>query len=256
MNRKYRKTIIAGNWKMNMLASQIKPFASAVRPVSNEADYCDVLMCVPFPLIPAAIRSFKDAHISVGAQNMSEHDSGAYTGEVSGAQLKDIGTSYVIIGHSERRTLFGETDELVGKKARAAVDCGLKPIICVGETEVQRDAGVTKEVITLQMRSALAHIPPERMRRVVVAYEPVWAIGTGRTPTPEEAEEVCSLIRAVIRTTFDARTARGTTILYGGSMTEKNAAELLARPNIDGGLISGASLDPEKFCEIIRAANQ
>ena len=256
MNRKYRKTIIAGNWKMNMLASKVKPFADELKTMSPRVKWCETVVCVPFVMIPAAIKAFKDTRVAVGAENMNENEKGAYTGEVSAAMLADLGVKYVIIGHSERRQYYGETDISVNKKVKAAFEAGLIPIICVGESLEQRELGITIELISLQVKTALAGIPADRARKVVIAYEPIWAIGTGKTATSEQANEVCMSIRAVIRGLYGARVARAVTIQYGGSMNEKNAAELLAQPDIDGGLIGGASLVPEKFSAIIDAANQ
>ena len=256
MNRRYRKTIIAGNWKMNMTASDTKKFADDIKAIMPRAKWCDVVVCVPFVNIPAALKAFKDLRISVGAQNMFYEKSGAYTGEVSADMLKDLGVKYVIIGHSERRQYFGETDFTVNKKVLAALEAGLHPIICVGESLEQRELGITMELIALQVKSALAGVPAEKMRHVVIAYEPLWAIGTGKTATAEQANEVNEEIRTVIRKLYGARVARSVTILYGGSMNAKNAAELLAQPDVDGGLIGGASLKPEDFNIIINAANQ
>ena len=256
MNRKYRKTIIAGNWKMNMLASEIKPFADELKALVPKAKWCETVFCVPFVNIPAAIKAFKDARVSIGAENVNENKSGAYTGEVSADMLADLGVKYVIIGHSERRGYYGETDVMVNKKTHAALEAGLSPIICVGESLEQREMGVTLELIAFQVKSALSGVSAEKMHKLVIAYEPLWAIGTGRTATAEQASEVCNAIRTVIRKLYGARTARSVTILYGGSMNENNAAELLSKLDIDGGLIGGAALVPEKFAAIINAANQ
>jgi triosephosphate isomerase len=256
MNRKYRKTVIAGNWKMNMLASQAKGFAEALKALVPRAKWCDVVICAPALLIPAASKAFKDSHVSIGAQNMNEHESGAYTGEISAPMLCDLGVEYVIIGHSERRQYYGETDMSVNKKVLTALESSLRPIVCVGETLEQRELGITIEHITLQVKTALAGVPQDKMRKVIIAYEPIWAIGTGKTATSDQAGEVCTAIRSVIRNLYGARIARAVTIQYGGSMNDKNAAELLAQPDIDGGLIGGASLVPEKFAKIIEAARQ
>ena len=256
MNRRYRKTIIAGNWKMNKTASETKQFAEELKSIMPKAKWCDVLVCVPSVNIPAAMRAFKDMRICVGAENVFYEKSGAYTGEISAEMLKDLGVKYVIIGHSERRQYFGETDIIVNKKVHAALEAGLHPIICVGESLEQRELGVTMELISLQVKSALAGVSAEKLRKCVIAYEPVWAIGTGKTATPEQAGEVCTFIRATIRHMYGARIARSITIQYGGSMNPGNAATLLSQPDIDGGLIGGAALDPEKFVEIINAANQ
>ena len=256
MNRRYRKTIIAGNWKMNKTASETKQFAEELKAIMPKAKWCDVLVCVPSVNIPAAMRAFKDMRVSVGAENVFYEKSGAYTGEVSADMLKDLGVKYVIIGHSEHRQYFGETDITVNKKVHAALDAGLHPIICVGESLEQRELGVTMDLISLQVKSALAGISSDRLRKCVIAYEPVWAIGTGKTATPEQAGEVCTFIRATISHMYGARIARSITIQYGGSMNPGNAAELLAQPDIDGGLIGGAALKSDQFVDIINAANQ
>ena len=256
MNRRYRKTIIAGNWKMNKTPSETKAFAEQFKAILPKTKWCDIVVCVPAADLSAAVRAFKDSRIAVGAQNVYFEKSGAYTGEVSADMLSDLGVRYVIVGHSERRALFGETDEIVNKKVHAALDAGLNPIICVGESLEQREMGVTMELIALQVKSALAGVGVEQMRRCVIAYEPIWAIGTGKTATAQQAGEVCTHIRATIRGLYGARVARSVTIQYGGSMNPKNAQELLAQPDVDGGLIGGASLKPEQFVEIIHAANQ
>ena len=256
MNRRYRKTVIAGNWKMNMTATETKKFAEELKRVMPRAKWCDTVICVPACNIPTAAKVFKELRISVGAENLYYEEKGAYTGEISAAMLRDLGVKYVIIGHSERRQYFGETDTAVNRKVHAALDAGLSPIICVGESEIQREMGVTQDWIALQVKTALYGVPAERLRRCVIAYEPIWAIGTGKTATAQQAGEVCTHIRATIRGLYGARVARSVTIQYGGSMNPKNAAELLAQPDVDGGLIGGASLKPEQFVEIIHAANQ
>ena len=256
MNRRYRKTIIAGNWKMNKTASETKQFAEELKTILPKAKWCDVLVCVPSVNIAAAMRAFKDMRVSVGAENIFYEKSGAYTGEISAEMLKDLGVKYVIIGHSERRQYFGETDITVNKKVHAALEAGLHPIICVGESLEQRELGVTMDLISLQVKSALAGVGADKLRKCIIAYEPVWAIGTGKTATPEQAAEVCAFIRATIRHIYGARIARSITIQYGGSMNPENAAELLSQPDIDGGLIGGAPLKPAQFADIINAANQ
>ena len=256
MNRRYRKTIIAGNWKMNKTLSETKAFAEELKPLLGRPKWCEVVLCVPFVNLQAAIRLFKDSRVAIGAENCHYESSGAYTGEVSAEMLKELGVKYVVIGHSERRQYYNETDFTVNKKVRAALDAGLRPIVCVGESLEQRELGVTLELITYQVKCALAGVPAEKMRHVVFAYEPIWAIGTGKTATAQEAGEVCQTIRAVIRKLYGARVARAVTIQYGGSMNPKNASELLAQPDVDGGLIGGASLKPDQFVEIVNAANQ
>ena len=256
MNRRYRKTVIAGNWKMNMTATETKKFAEELKRIMPRAKWCDTVICVPACNITAAVKAFKELRISVGAENLFYEEKGAYTGEVSAAMLKDLGVKYVIIGHSERRQYFAEDDTTITRKVHATLDVGMTPIICVGESESQREMGVTQDWIALQVKTALYGVPAERLRRCIIAYEPIWAIGTGKTATAQQAGEVCTAIRATIRGLYGARVARSVTILYGGSMNPKNAAELLAQPDVDGGLIGGASLKPEQFVEIIHAANQ
>ena len=256
MNRRYRKTIIAGNWKMNMTATETKKFAEDLKKIMPRVKWCDTLICVPACNISTAVKAFKDLRVSVGAENLFYEEKGAYTGEISANMMKDLGVKYVIIGHSERRQYFCETDESVNRKVRTALASGLNPIICVGETLSQRETGITPEWIALQVKSALFGVPAEKLRRCVIAYEPIWAIGTGKTATAEQAGEVCSHIRATIRGLYGARVARSVSVLYGGSMNPGNAAELLEQANIDGGLIGGAALKPDQFVEIINAANQ
>ena len=256
MNRRYRKTIIAGNWKMNKTPSETKAFAEEFKALLPKTKWCDVVLCVPFVDVPAAVRAFKDSRVAVGAENLYFEKSGAFTGEVSADMLVDLDVKYVIIGHSERRQYFGETDVTVNKKVHAALNAGLNPIICVGESLEQREMGVTMELIAFQVKSALSGVPAEQVRKCVIAYEPIWAIGTGKTATGEQAAEVCTFIRATIRSLYGARIARGVTIQYGGSMNPKNAAELLSHEDIDGGLIGGAALKPDQLMEIVHAANQ
>ena len=256
MNRRYRKTIIAGNWKMNKTASETKKFAEELKALLPKAKWCDVVVCVPAVNISTAIKAFKDARVSVGAQNVFFEKSGAYTGEVSADMLKDLGVKYVIIGHSERRQYFGETDLIVNKKVLAALEAGLHPIICVGETLEQRELGITMELIALQVKSALAGVPAEKLRKCVIAYEPVWAIGTGKTATADQAEEVCGQIRKVIGEVYGEAVAEATTVQYGGSMNAKNCEELLSKKDVDGGLIGGASLKAPDFAVIVDAATK
>ena len=255
MNRKYRKTIIAGNWKMNKTPTETKEFMTEFKAILPKGRWCDVALCVPAVCIPAAVRAMRETRVGIGAENCNANASGAYTGEIAANMLVDAGCKYVIIGHSERRAM-GETDADVNAKVRAALQAELMPIVCVGESLEQRELGITEDWISMQIKCALAGVPEEKIRKIVVAYEPIWAIGTGKTATPEQAEEVCEHIRTVIRKLYGAKIARAISILYGGSMNEKNAFELLAQPDIDGGLIGGASLVPEKFVKIIEAANQ
>ena len=255
MNRKYRKTVIAGNWKMNKTPTETKAFMTEFKAIMPKGRWCDVALCVPAVCIPAAVRAMRETRVGIGAENCNANDSGAFTGEIAANMLLDAGCKYVILGHSERRAM-GETNADVNAKVLAALDNGLIPIMCVGESLEQREAGITEEWITMQIKTGLASIGEDKIRKMIIAYEPIWAIGTGKTATPEQAEEVCENIRAVIRKLYGAKVARAISILYGGSMNPKNAAELLAQPDIDGGLIGGAALKPEQFVDIINAANQ
>ena len=256
MNRRYRKTIIAGNWKMNKTPAEAKALIEEMKPLLSKTKWCEMVLCVPFTDIQTAVKAAKGSKIAIGAENMHYEKSGAFTGEISADMLKELGVKYVIIGHSERRQYYNETDLTVNKKVHAALEAGLRPIVCVGESLEQRELDVTEELITYQVKIALAGLTESQVRRVVIAYEPIWAIGTGKTATAEQAGAVCSHIRGVIRKLYGARVARAVTIQYGGSMNAKNAAELLAQPDIDGGLIGGASLKPDDFMAIINAANQ
>ncbi len=253
MNKKYRKTIIAGNWKMNLVPSEVKPFAEELRALLPKTKSCEVALLVPFTHISTLRRSLKDNRISYGAQDVSVHDKGAYTGEISADMLADLSAHYVAVGHSECRQYHGDDDFAVGQKALAVLEKGMSPIICVGESLEQRERSLTMEYISYQVLAALSFIPEGKERQIVIAYEPIWAIGTGKTATPQEAQDVCEGIRSVIREKRGARVARSVSILYGGSMNPKNAKELLSMPDIDGGLIGGASLKPQDFAQIISA---
>ncbi len=256
MNRRYRKTVIAGNWKMNKTPADARVLLDEMKQKIFKAKWCEVVCCVPFVDIPLAVRALKDSRIAVGGQNLHQETSGAYTGEISASMLKNSGAKYVIIGHSERRQYFGETDALVAQKISAALAEDLHPIVCVGESLEQREMGITTDLIALQVKSALSAIPAAKLRHVIFAYEPIWAIGTGKTATSEQAQEVCMFIRTTIRKLYGARASRAVSILYGGSMNASNAVELLAQPDIDGGLIGGASLKADDFSTIVQAANQ
>lgn len=256
MNRKYRKTVISGNWKMNKTISETRAYAETLKTSLPRAKRCSIVLCVPFVDIPAAVKALKDSRISVAAQNVHWSDCGAYTGEVSAPMLAELGVKYVIVGHSERRLYYRETDFTVNQKVHAVLDAGMNPIVCVGETLDQRELGVTLELIAYQVKAALSGVTAEEMRHVLIAYEPVWAIGSGKTATVEQANEVCGAIRCVLRRLYGARIARSTTIQYGGSMNAENAPALLEQPDVDGGLIGSASLDPQEFLQIIYAANQ
>ena len=257
MNKKYRKAIIAGNWKMNMVPSKVKGFVDELKSEMPKAKSCDVVLCVPAPIIPALTKAAKDcSRIGIGAQDVSEHASGAYTGDVSCDMLTDLGVKYVIVGHSERRAYHGEDDFQVAAKVRAVLANGMNPIICVGESQFQRERGLTMELIGYQVTAALSALSEDLAKRCIIAYEPLWAIGTGAVATPEQAQEVCAEIRRVVKKNFGAKTARSISILYGGSMNAVNAGVLLAQPDIDGGLIGGASLKAQDFAKIIAATNQ
>ena len=256
MNRKYRKTVIAGNWKMNQLVSGVKPFMEELKENLPKTRSCDVVLCTPAVMIPAMVKAGKDCRVAAGGEDVSKYEKGAYTGEISADMLADAGAKYCIVGHSERREYHHESDALVNEKAKALLNKGIIPIICVGESLEQREKNLTMEYIAYQVCAALSGIDGTQVRRCVIAYEPIWAIGTGKTATAEQAQEVCQGIRAVIRGIYGARPARAVSILYGGSMNAKNAAELLAQPDIDGGLIGGASLKPVDFATIVAATAQ
>ena len=256
MNRRYRKTVIAGNWKMNKNVSEARALVEELKMAISKNKWCEIVVVPPYVDIPAAVKAARGSRIAVGAQNMHFEASGAYTGEISADMLKSAGVKYVVIGHSERRQYFGETDITVNLKTKAALAAGLIPIVCVGETLEQREQGITFEHIAMQVKIALGDVSAADVKKLVIAYEPVWAIGTGKTATSEQANEVNSAIRDVVRKLYGARVARGVSIQYGGSMNPKNARELLAQPDVDGGLIGGASLKAEDFVAIINAANQ
>ena len=255
MNPKLRKTVIAGNWKMNRTPAEAKELAGAIVPLVKGAG-CGVVLCVPYVDLLPVLEAVKGSGIGVGAENCHWAASGAFTGEISAPMLSSIGARYVIVGHSERRTYFGETDRTVNKRLRAALDSGLSVIVCVGETLEQREQGVTAELVAMQVKIALGGVSEAELKRIIVAYEPIWAIGTGKTATARQADEVCAAIRATVASLYSGAAADGLTVQYGGSMNAKNAAELLAQPNVDGGLIGGASLKPEDFAAIVRAADR
>ena len=253
MNKNLRTPIIAGNWKMNNTPEETKALIAQMKPLVAGAD-CKVVLCVPYIDLYAAMEAAQGSNIEIGAENCHWAEKGAFTGEVSAKMLKAAGVPYVIIGHSERRQYFGETDITVRNRVRAALNEGLKIILCVGEMLAERKADMTAEIVSAQTEVALSGVTAEEMKNIIIAYEPVWAIGTGETATPEQAQEVCGLIRKLIARLYDNAVADATVIQYGGSMNEKNAAELLAKPDIDGGLIGGASLVAEKFSVIVEAA--
>ena len=250
-----RKAIIAGNWKMNKTMAETKAMIEELKPLVENAD-CDVVLCVPFTDIQTAKRAAKGSQIKIGAENVHWAEKGAFTGEISADMLKEMGVEYVVLGHSERRQYFGETDETVNKRTKAALAAGLKPIVCVGELLWERECDITEEVIARQIKLDLFNVTEEELKNVVIAYEPVWAIGTGKTATADQAEEVCSFIRATIAKLYNQAAADAVTIQYGGSMNDGNADELLSKTNVDGGLIGGASLVAEKFAAIVKAASK
>ncbi len=255
MNKSLRKAVIAGNWKMNKTRPEAKALIEELKPLVANAS-CDVVACVPFTNLETVLDAAKGSNIKVGAQNCHFEKSGAFTGEISADMLKEMGVEYVVIGHSERRQYFGETDVTVNKRTRAALAAGLKVILCVGEMLEDRENGITEELVALQTKIALKDVSKEELKNVIIAYEPVWAIGTGKTATAEQANEVCAVIRNVIAKVYDKTAADAMTIQYGGSMNAKNAAELLAQPDVDGGLIGGASLKAPDFAVIVDAATK
>lgn len=239
-----RRKIVAGNWKMNKTPSEAVALVNELKPLVA-SDEVDVVFCVPAVDIIPAMEAAKGSNIQIGAENMYYEESGAYTGEIAPNMLTDIGVKYVIIGHSERREYFAETDEIVNKKVRKAFEHGITPIICCGESLTQREQGITIDWIRQQIKIAFLNVTPEQAKTAVIAYEPIWAIGTGKTATSDQAEEVCAAIRVCIGEIYDASTAEAIRIQYGGSVNAANAAELFAKPDIDGGLVGGASLKPE-----------
>lgn len=249
-----RTILIAGNWKMNLTVAEAMPLIDALKARTAEMQGVDVAVCPPFTTISAVAGTLAGTPIGVGAQNVHWENSGAFTGELSAAMLKEAGASYVIIGHSERRQFFGETDSGVNMRLKASLAAGLIPIVCIGETLTERETGKTECVVRTQLEGALAGIAAADVAKTVVAYEPVWAIGTGRTATPQQAQEVHACLRALLTGMYDSGTADQVRILYGGSMKPGNAKELLAQPDIDGGLIGGASLKADDFLGIITAA--
>ena len=254
MNPAKRRTVIAGNWKMNFTPDEATAFINEIKPMVAGKDNCDIVFCAPYVTIDAAMKAAAGSNIKIGAENVHFAEKGAYTGEVSAKMLRAIGVEYVIIGHSERRQYFGETDATVNARTKAALAAGMKVILCLGEVLAERQSGITEEIVSMQTKLDLAGIPAEQMANVIIAYEPVWAIGTGLTATPEQAEEVCAIIRKVVAGLYGTDVAEALTIQYGGSMNDGNAAELLSKVDVDGGLIGGASLVPEKFAKIVDAA--
>jgi len=249
-----KKQFIAGNWKMNLTMDEALGLARKLRDESVNSDAVDIGVFPAFVFLKDICEILSDSKVYVGAQNMYLEESGAFTGEVSGTMLRDVGCTHVIIGHSERRTIFRETNSMINSKIKAALSCGLKPIMCVGEKQEERDADKTNEVVGDQLSEGLAGLTSEQAKELTIAYEPVWAIGTGKTATPEQANEVHTFIRSTIKSKYENDTAQSIRIQYGGSVNSKNADELLGQPEIDGALVGGASLEPGSFLDIISAA--
>ena len=245
-----RKPIIAGNWKMNMTPSEAVRLVEELKPLVKDAK-CDVVICPPYVDLPAAAEAIKGSNIHLGAQNIHWADKGAFTGEVSADMLKELGVEYAIIGHSERRQYFGETDEAVNKRAKAAIAAGITPIICVGESLEERESGLTGKKVSGQVKKDLEGIAASDAARLVIAYEPIWAIGTGKTATDEQANETIGMIRATVAGMLGRETAEALRIQYGGSMKPSNVKGLMAMPEIDGGLIGGASLKAVDFAQVV-----
>lgn len=250
-----RKKVVAGNWKMNNDLSQSVNLISEIKnAITGKELNAEIIICPPFTSLETASALVKDTNVKLGAQNMYLEESGAFTGEISASMLKSVGCEYVILGHSERRAIFGESDEVINKKIKKALSSGLKPIFCIGETLEERESGVTNKVIEKQVRNGLTGISTEELKHIIVAYEPVWAIGTGKTATPEQAQEVHKFIRNLIKELYSANSAENLTIQYGGSVKADNAKSLLSQPDIDGALVGGACLKADSFFEIIKSA--
>lgn len=247
-----RKPIIAGNWKMFKTVSEAVSFVNEIKGSTVEG--VESVICSPFTNLPAFVEAAKGTDVHVGAQNLHFEDNGAFTGEISGVMLKDLGVEYVIIGHSERRAYFAETDEIVNKKVVAAFKHGLKPILCVGEKLEEREAGQTKDVCKVQTEAAFAGLSAEQAAQVVIAYEPIWAIGTGKSSTAEDAQDVIGYIRTLVSGLYGASVADAVRIQYGGSVKPNNIAEYMAQPDIDGALVGGASLEPASYIQLVQGA--
>src|SRR5436305_13484847 len=250
-----RKKIVAANWKMNMTQAESERFVETFLRDCGEIIDVEVVIVPPFTAIAKVMEALGNAqNIKVGAQNMYWEKSGAFTGEISAALLRDLFVHYVVLGHSERRTLFGETDEMVNRKVRAAHEATLRPIVCIGETLEQRDKGNVEKILSIQLRGSLKNVSEKELQETVIAYEPVWAIGTGRNATPEQAQEAHAFIRQTLREMSDETTADRIRIQYGGSVKPENARDLMTQPDIDGALVGVASLDPRSFAQIVKAA--
>ncbi len=251
-----RKKVIAGNWKMNKLLGEAVQFVEDTKDKVASKDKVESVVCAPFPYLPTLVEKTKGTNLEIAAQNMHFEESGAFTGEVSPSMLADIGVTYVVIGHSERRELFAETDGTVNKKAQAAFAHNLTPIICVGETLDQREANETKSVVEVQVKAALEGLSEEQVKETIIAYEPIWAIGTGKTATSEQANEVCTHIRKVVADAVSAAAADAVRIQYGGSVKPANVDELLTQSDIDGALVGGASLEADSFLQLVEAGTK
>lgn len=251
-----RKNVIAGNWKMNKTLQEAVAFIDEAAKKAPSDDQVETVVCAPFPFLPALVKGAKDSSVKIGAQTMHYEENGAYTGEVSPVMLKDLGVTHVVLGHSERRQYYNETDDTVNKKAHAAFSHGLTPIICVGETLEQREAEETMDHIQHQVKTALAGLTDEQVAQAIIAYEPIWAIGTGKTATSEQANEVCTHIRKVVEEVADGAVAGKLTIQYGGSVKPGNVEELLGKSDIDGALVGGASLEVDTFLQLVEAGKK
>ncbi|WP_273131136.1 triose-phosphate isomerase [Metabacillus sp. HB246100] len=248
-----RKPIIAGNWKMNKVASEAKSFVEEVKSLVPTAESVDSVVCAPALFLESLVNSTKDTDLKIGAQNMHFEESGAFTGEISPVALNDLGVSYVVLGHSERREMFAETDESVNQKTLAAFKHGLTPIVCCGETLEEREAGKTNELVGDQVKKALQGLSEDQVKETVIAYEPIWAIGTGKSSSAEDANEVCAHIRQVVASEFSQAAADAVRIQYGGSVKPANIKEYMAQPDIDGALVGGASLEAQSFLQLLEA---
>ena len=256
MKKNVRKAIIAGNWKMNKTRPEAKALLEELKPMVADVKDVEIVACVPFTNLETALAATAGTNIKIGAENCHFEKSGAFTGEISADMLAEMGVEYVVLGHSERRQYFAETDETVNKRTKAALAAGLKPIVCVGELLWERECNITEEVIARQIKLDFFGISADDLKKCVIAYEPVWAIGTGKTATADQAEEVCAAIRKVVGELYGADAAKALTVQYGGSMNPKNAEELLSKPDVDGGLIGGASLKADQFAVIVEAATK
>ena len=250
MNKSKRAAVIAGNWKMNKTRAEAKALIEELLPLVKEAD-CSVVVCTPYLDLETAVNATSGSNVKVGAQNCHWAPGGAFTGEIPASMIKDVGAEYVIIGHSERRQYFGETDETVNERTRAALDEGLTVILCCGELLNEREQGIMEEVVGKQLKVALGGVSEDELKNIIIAYEPVWAIGTGRTATPEQAQEMCAYIRQVIEGLYGSEVSEEVIIQYGGSVKPNNASELMNMEDIDGALVGGASLKPEDFIQIV-----